>query len=97
MTSRLKLIPVRKRKFDPEEAGFWIVNAVAEALMVAPDVASTTAVLLGASHAMLRLETLLAPTETTGTTHDAKKLEGVVVPPEMMAEVTKKNVIVRVA
>ena len=97
MTSRLKLIPVRKRKFDPEEAGFGIVNAVVEALMVAPDVVSTTAVLLRAPHARLTPGTLLAPTETTGTTQSAKKLEGVVEPPEMMAEVTKTNVIVRVA
>ena len=97
MTSRLKPIPVRKRKFDPEEAGFGIVNAVVEALMVAPDVVSTTAVLLGAPHARLRPGTLLTPTETTGASQDAKKLEGVVVPPEMMAEVTRKNVTVRVA
>jgi hypothetical protein len=73
------------------------VNFVAEALMTAPVVASSTAVLLGASHAMLRPKTLLAAAEKTGTTQDAKKLEGVVVPPEMIAEVTRKNVTVRVA
>jgi len=100
VTSRLKPIPVRKRKFDPEEAGFVIVNAVVEALMVAPDVVSTTAVLLGAPHARFRPGTLLAPTETTGAWQDAKKLEEyieVMVPPETMAEVTKTNIIVTVA
>ncbi len=72
------------------------MNAAAEALMVAPDVASTTAVLLGFLRAMLRPGTLVAPAETTCATDDAKKLAGYIVmmvPPERMAEVTAKNVI----
>jgi hypothetical protein len=79
------------------------VNSPAEALMMAPDVVSTNstmAVLLRAPHAMFRPRTLLAPAETTGATQDAKKLEGyieVMVPPETMAKVTRKNVNVRVA
>ncbi len=73
------------------------MNAAAEALMVAPDVASTTAVLLAAPRAMLRPETLVAPAQTTCATDNAKKLAGYVmmVPPERMAEVTAKNVIAR--
>ena len=76
------------------------VNNAVEALMAAPDVVSTTAVLLGAPHAMFKPGTLLAPSETTGATEDAKKLRGcirVMVPPERMAEVTGKNEIARVA
>ena len=75
-TSRNKPIPVRKTKLHPEAAGFWIVSAAAEALMVAADVVSTTAVLLGAPHAMLRAGSLLASAETTGVTEDENKLEG---------------------
>ncbi len=73
------------------------MNAVAEVLMLAPDVVSTTAVLLAAPHAMFRAGTLLAPARTTGATEDEKKLEGcirVMVPPEKMAEVTGTNIIV---
>ncbi len=95
-TSRPKPIPVRKTKFDLEAVGFWIANAVAEALMVAPDVVSTTTVLLGVPHAMLRPGTLLAPEEKTGATEDANKLEGctrVTVQTEKMAEVTGKHAI----
>ncbi len=61
---------------------------------------STTAVLLGAPHAMCRPGTLLAPSDTTGATEDANKLEGyvsVMVPPEKMAEVTGSNGIARLA
>ena len=76
------------------------MNAAEEALMVAPDVVSTTAVLLAPSHSMFRPGTLIAPAETTGATEDANKLVGcirVMVPPERMAEVTGKNGIARVA
>jgi hypothetical protein len=98
--SRPKPIPVGKTKLDPEAADFWIVNAAAEVLMVAPDVVSTTDVLLGAPRAMCRPETLLIPAEATGVTEDAKKLVGyirVMAPPERMAEVTGSNIIGRVA
>jgi hypothetical protein len=98
-TSRLKPIPVRKTKFDPEAAGSWIVSAAAEALMVAPDVSSTTAVLPRVPHAMIRAATLLASAETTVATEDAKMLLGyivILVPPERIAEVIGKNVIARV-
>ena len=98
--SRPKPIPVRKTKFDPEAAGFWIANAATEALMVAPNVVSTTAVLLVAPHAMLRAGALLAPAETSGATMDETKLEGctrVTVPAERMAEVTGKHAIVGLA
>jgi len=76
------------------------MNAAAEALIVAPDVVSTTAVLLAAPRAMLRPGTLVAPAVTTRATDDAKKLAGYIVmkvPPERMAEVTKSNIIMRVA
>ena len=76
------------------------MNAAAEALMVAPDVVSTTAVLLGAPHAMIRADALLAPAGTTGSTEDANKLWScirVMMLPEKMAEVTEKNEIARVA
>ena len=76
------------------------MNAAAEALIVAPDVVSTTAVLLAAPRAMLRPGTLVAPAVTTRATDDAKKLAGYIVmkvPPERMAEVTGKIVIPRVA
>ena len=65
--------------------------------MLAPDVISTTAVLLAAPLFMLRPGTLLAPVATTGATGDEKKLEEwtrVMVPPEKMAEVTGTTVIV---
>ncbi len=67
------------------------MNAAAEALMMALDELSTTAVLLGAPHAMIRAGTLIASAETTGATEDAKKLVGcirVMVLPKRMAEVT---------
>ena len=76
------------------------VNTAIEALMAAPDVVSTMALLLGAPHAMFKPETPLAPAETSGATEDEKKLEGyvrVIVPPDGMSKVTGKNVIVRVA
>ena len=87
-TSRPKPTPVRKTKFDREAAGFWIVNAVAEVLMVAPDVVNTQAVLLAAPHAMYRPGTLVTPKETTGAPEDAMKLEGY-----NRAEVTGKHAI----
>ncbi len=55
--------------------------------MAAPDVVSTTAVLLVAPHVMIRPVTLLAPAATTGATNVAKKLGGYVkvkVPPDGM-------------
>ena len=76
------------------------MNAAAEALMVAPDVVSTTSVLLGVPHVMFKPGALVTSAETTVATEDAKKLEGcirVMVPPEKMAEVTGSNVIVKVA
>ena len=78
------------------------MNAAAEALMVAPDVVNTTAVLLAAPHAMYSVHipgTLLALAETTGAMEDAKLEAGtrVMVQPEKMTEMTGRNIIVRVA
>ncbi len=73
------------------------MNAVAKVLMLAPDVVSTSAVLLVAPHAIFRVGTLLAPAGTTKAMEDEKKLEGcfrVMVPPERKAAVTGTNVIV---
>ena len=60
------------------------VNAVVFP-MAAPDIASTTAVLLVTPHVMFMPVTLLAPVATTGVTNGAKKLGGYVrvkVPPD---------------
>ena len=76
------------------------MNAAAEALMIAPDVVSTTAMLLGAPRAMFIPGALVTPAEKTVATEDAKKLEGyvrVIKPPEKMAEVTGINGIARLA
>ena len=62
------------------------VNAVVF-LMAAPNIVSTTAVLLVAPHETFRPVTLLAPAATTGVTNGAKKLCGYVrakVPPDGM-------------
>ena len=62
------------------------VNAVVF-LMAAPNIVSTTAVLLVAPHQTFRPVTLLAPAATTGVTNGAKKLCGYVrakVPPDGM-------------
>ena len=76
------------------------VNTAVEALMAAPDVVSTSAMLLAAPRAMLRPGTLLSLKEATGATEDAMKLEGyvrVMMPPERKTEVTGKHAIVGVA
>jgi len=60
------------------------VNAVVF-FMAAPNIVSTTAVLLVALHVTFRPTTLLAPAATTGVTNAAKKLGGYVkakVPPD---------------
>jgi len=60
------------------------VNAVVF-LMEAPNIVSTTAVLLVAPHVTFRPTILLAPAATTGVTNEAKKLGGYVrakVPPD---------------
>ena len=62
------------------------VNAVVIP-MAAPNIVSTTAVLLVAPHVTFRPVTLLAPAATTGVTNGAKKLGGYVrakVPPDGM-------------
>ena len=62
------------------------VNAVVFT-MEAPNIVSTTAVLLVAPHTMFMPVTLLAPAATTGVTNGAKKLCGYVrakVPPDGM-------------
>ena len=70
------------------------VNA-AVAPMVAPDVVSTTDVVVVAPHAMNRPDTLLAPAATTGVTEGTKKFDGyvsVMRPPGGTALVTGKVV-----
>ncbi len=73
------------------------MNAAVTAWMAAPEVVSTTALLLGAPHAMFKPGMLLAPLETTGAMEAAMEEYISVMVAGRMAEVTGKNFIARVS